>query len=878
VLQERLKTLQAAGTLSDTADALARDMKPEAGAAPWYRLARYRETARQWAAATAAIRRSLDLPEPDRAARLLAWRAGARIHEGGGNLREAVQAHRRLAQLDRRTQVDHLTQVVRLETKLGRREQALEAGRKLLEASPGNLEAHRFYADLCFQVGERTEGLEVLRRAVHANPNDNGALTALAEQFHTDEAIQLYWRAHDRKDTTLANRLDVIDPLTELYLVDNRFDKLLERLRRGGRDAAGRREAALCVAEAYKAAGDLGTARQELESLLAETPGELGILRQLASLAEREGDLPAAARYQRQVLKLTPSDRAGSERLALLLARSGEVEDAAVLWQDQAGKEKKTERLLPLIDLLFVFQQYDRALEVTRRLLREQPRNWEALYREGVALARLDRPREAQASFRAILDLRDDDDQLGSAHAIGPGQKPATGLAADFAIQDRVNVAPQVAAEASTAGSGAGEQKFWSPADAGQARMAALDWLLTLAQRDDRQDEFLRERRAARDPAHKDLRGWWDWYYLQRVRGDLKEAYQAARVLHEKGDLPAQWVFLHALNDRDGYKLRPGNHGQPAVQKPLPKAEVDAALESYRLLGRQQPGWITPAVFTNVSAELRGAGRVAEADEVYRQATDDPRDLAWTFDLLEMAARRGDVAETFKLFEQVARLQGVGQKPMPGRNFPPLVEASVAFAHLMQVRSDQKALPDVLRVLDDYLSFRRRRAQVEKAIPLSAKPGPYYPAFRMMLGNNPAALPVPFPLERNRYYDQGGIRVLRKALDLYTKADLLSDLLTQFHKQADAAQLPFDKTYAQLTLAYLYWWQEEFEPALQHLNQACEAAPDDAQLQLQLAEAYEKLGRLRDALARIDAVVAPDHVILQRREAAALRVAAPVGN
>jgi hypothetical protein len=517
---------------------------------------------------------------------------------------------------------------------------------------------------------------------------------------------------------------------------------------------------------------------------------------------------------------------------------------------------------------------------MTRRFLREQPHNWEGLYREGVALARLERPGEAETSFRALLELREDDDQPGHGHAPGLGQKPTQGQTVDCPLEDRIDIKLRtvIREEVGLNVPAAGEQKFWTPADVGQGRMGALAWLLALAQRDAGEEAFFQERRAARDPSHKDLRGWWDWWYLQLIHHDMNDVYETARVLYEGQDLRAQWALLSCLENRKGYKLQPGNHGQPAVQKPLPKAEVDAVLESYRLLRQQRPVWVNKFIFPNVIAELRGAGRLAEADEVYRQATEDLRDLAWTFDLLEMAARRGDVDETFKLFEQVARIQGVRQKPMEGRNFPPLVEASVAFAHLMQVRSDQKALPDVLRVLDGYLSFRRQRAQVEKVIPWSGNAVPLVGMARMMLGNNPALLQVTFPLERNRYFDMGSVRVLRKALDLYTKADLLSDLMAHCQKQAEEAKQPYDQTYAQLTLAYLLWWQEDFEPALRHLNRACELAPDDAELQLQLAEGYEQLGRLPEALARLETVPTLDHVILQRRETAVLRVAARAGN
>ena len=92
---------------------------------------------------------------------------------------------------------------------------------------------------------------------------------ALAGQFRTDEAIELYWQRLKRH-TQLDDKLSVIAKLTELYLQTNHFDQLLERLERGRREADQRREMTICLAQAYQSAGDYGMARQELERLLSE--------------------------------------------------------------------------------------------------------------------------------------------------------------------------------------------------------------------------------------------------------------------------------------------------------------------------------------------------------------------------------------------------------------------------------------------------------------------------------------------------------------------------------------------------------------------------------------------------------------------------------
>src|SRR5204862_3778317 len=106
--------------------------------------------------------------------------AAARLYESSGNLLAAADTNRKLAVLDRRFRSEYLQAVSKLEQRLGRREQAMQAGRDLLAASPGNPEVYKFFAELCFQLGDAEEGLEALRRSVRANPSDPAGLVTLA--------------------------------------------------------------------------------------------------------------------------------------------------------------------------------------------------------------------------------------------------------------------------------------------------------------------------------------------------------------------------------------------------------------------------------------------------------------------------------------------------------------------------------------------------------------------------------------------------------------------------------------------------------------------------------------------------------------------------
>ncbi|MCI0457665.1 MAG: tetratricopeptide repeat protein, partial [Gemmataceae bacterium] len=200
VLVAQIKVYQATEKLSAKIDELQKDLDAgrDVTADRWLRLARYFEANRQPDKAIEAILKA-SAQDPKSIAVLA---TAARIYESGGNLLAAADAYRKLAALDRRFRSEYLTAVARLEQRLGRREEALQAGRDLLAASPGNPEVYKFFAELCFQMGHQDEGLEALRRSVRANPSDpQGLITlanALAEQTRQGEAIELLWRAFEK--------------------------------------------------------------------------------------------------------------------------------------------------------------------------------------------------------------------------------------------------------------------------------------------------------------------------------------------------------------------------------------------------------------------------------------------------------------------------------------------------------------------------------------------------------------------------------------------------------------------------------------------------------------------------------------------------------
>ena len=898
-LDQRIKCYQATKTLPTQTAALQKDLDAgkDATAPRWRRLARYYEAEQKLNEATAAALKSVD-KDPKSIPSLVAL---ARIQEAAGNIGAAADAQRKLADVDRRSRAEYLKQVATLESRLGRKEAALKAGRDLLAASPGNPESYQFYADLCFQVGQTEEGLDALRRAVRVNPADNKATLALAEtlaeQFRTEEAIELFWRAYD-KAPDLDAKLTIIGRLTAMYLQRNQFDRLIARLELQQREATGGpREMAICLAQAYSASGDYGAARQALEKLLATNARDTGLIGQLSTLAETEGDVASAAKYQKQLNEIAPTDD-GRTRLATLYVRAGEVDEAERIWTGMATGEQEPYKVIQAIDSLMANAKPAAVLGVTEKLLRKDPNNWEALYREGMALLTNEgRKAEAPSRFERLLALRVGDDDLSSAKQAkikkgGSAGRPAGATAGVLRSRQGATMPVEArgqnsfyarAASGLDSRSNYGANYNWEPEDFGQARMTALAALLADATAKEKADDFVKARKEARDKAPADPRLAWDFYYLQLVRQDSRETYQAAQALAKAfpADAAALWAYLNGLAGRAinrGRSTAFTGNGGTAEDKtpPLPEPELQEVLSAYKALRARRPEWVQSTVLTNVGAELKRAKRGADADQVYKDSVAAADTVDAVSSVMALAGERGDVEGTLGLLEKYVRLQGNRSGSILSGVFDPLD----ALSKLMWLRAEAKAYPEVTRIFDRYMEIYKQRERrpggVKGKQGLFNRPGLQNYIGVWMAGNQQNVV-VDFP-SPSEYYDYGAIMLLRNAYEYYKRADLLSDLTAHLKQQADKATTDADRVYPRLGLAYLLWWEDKKEDAIAEMTSAVEANKGDINLKLDLAELREKNGDRDEALALIDTVEPLDNATMQRRETLGLRNAVLTGN
>ena len=588
LIRQRIEVFQSSQRIEDEIKKLVAAIEGNTKVTPadWAMLARYYEANRQWVDAMESVENGLAID----AKSVPTLTVAARISESSGNYGQAAAYSRRLADTDRRSRGDHLMNVARLEAQMGRSDEAMAAANELIMSAPGNTDNYEFLAQMCFRLGKSDEGLEALRKAVRINPNEPHLImalaSALADQLRTDEAIEVYWRAFDKSET-IDDKTSLTQKLVPLYEQINQLDKLIERFERDRREEEKRREMTICLAQAWQTSGDLGTARQELEQLLGEDSRDTNLLQQLAKLCEASGDTDAAIGYQRQLIAVAPGHETEFPLVAMLQSR-GDRDEAMEILVRLTSREEDPVRLLRSIDSLLNQGAFEAVISITEPLLSQQREDWELLYREGVAWAKLEKSEEAATRFDRILTLTIPHDTLGlfandefkraqakaksenlkGNQTQGPTKRSPLQL---LSYSSQIQSATGLISEEYYGGNS--RQQTWTPREYGTARMASFAWKLKFeddakqrtpekpadpgivdANTTDDASENVTSvapqvaAKAQADGAHRNA--IYDWLYVASLKGEQAVQFQIARDLAKSGGQEEEQFFLNSLRTR----------------------------------------------------------------------------------------------------------------------------------------------------------------------------------------------------------------------------------------------------------------------------------------------------------------------------------------
>ena len=605
--------------------------------------------------------------------------------------------------------------------------------------------------------------------------------------------------------------------------------------------------------------------------------------------------------------ELAPDDE-GTARLAQLYARGGELEKAQAIWSKMASGKGANARVFQAIDNLLTNRDAQTVVELTNHMVRNDPRDWEALYRSGSALAALEKPDDAIRRFQALLSLTIPDDEKSAgakARARNPRfQAAAAGPAGagpvvdgSFPLQQRISATYLIryACNLDTRVS----PRVWSPDDFGQARMAALGWLLSYEKQGSA--PAAAELAAIRQSAEKsppNLRARWDRFYLCELQFENAALFEAARALARSSaaDPVALWAYLQTMGGRntpsgDEYffsqnQLIMARAGGPNAA-PLDQGELDYMMACYHTMRARRPELASSLVLINVADELKRAGRTDQEERFYREAVAGSTQLEQVAGALVLAARRGDVAGLRLLFERYDRVQTGRARPTFNSGSFSFSSPGLAICQGMSVLADRKDWAGVLGLADFTLIFARKKQEqqspgaalraLRRAVLLARVLRRRSDVVSDMGRPRPRSVSIAFP-QVNEYFDSTAIQVLRNAYELYVRDDLTGELVSHFRRQLAGAATPRDRIYPGLALGSLYWWSGEKEKAIDELGRVVEHVRAQSDLRLEMAELEEQTHGHAAALAIVDAFQPLDNGTLRRREELALRLAASAGD
>ncbi len=824
----------------------------------------------------------------------------ARMYESAGRLQEAIEKRRMLADTDRRFRSGHLQRLASLYLRIGQAEQAIATGKLLLAGGGGSLDSFRFYADLCGQIGRVDERLDTYRRCLRINPRSSEAqqllASQLAEDFKTEQAIELYWQMLD-SSRELDNRRAVVRSLTDLYLRSNRLDQLVSRLEIRGRESGDRRATIDLVATAYEQAGDLGLAREALEGLLREQGRDTLLLDRLVALAEKAGEAEAAVELQRQLLRLAPG-RQTEAKLASLLLDIGAVDEAEVLWfrlSEQAGDPAQTTRNL---NRLFAAGEMKVAIRLVEKVLSNDPRDWETLLQLMVLQAAEGQWEKAAKTANAFRALNIEDTALpvgGKPYqtTVTRGGQTYTQPPLKFMRSQNLYDLYRILDERYR--NSGGYTTLPKPMDFGHAKLMAL-WVVL---KEDQANLKTRLEAAAKKAKAEGATAddIWEWYEMVNTVGNMDSSLS---LNYQK---PANWGplwklveldpqagsmgLMSLLANRQSLSMR-GNSGgslSPLSEEKLAWIKDHASQADS---GNIASGWYSDFSWPMIyDSEMRIAGHEVDIEQHTKDYIAEAlrkKDMKQVVSLITMVCNRGDDEQLWAFLELI---RDNPQDPIVKTRYRSGLNASCLSMFISEDRIDKK----LTKGPQDALYRKRVMTLLEAMLAEeAAKPVKRRSSLRLSsLGQPRNTYRI-----RNQNYERITISFPPQGIgpddeffkSLWTLNEILkaqtpnwAEQLQTDGKNADPRLRILRKVVAGSVLQ----WNEKTGQAIPLLSEAVKLAENEAQneepeLRLMWVDLLLRQGQKRQALKVIDGLTVYDQNTMGVREFAAARLAAAIGD
>jgi tetratricopeptide (TPR) repeat protein len=306
------------------------------------------------------------------------------IREGG--LVEALNELQHAAR-DRETAVEALTSAAECYYLLGQHVQAIERARAAIQRDADALDARRWLASACYDLGATDQAVEQLKIVAEKAPHDSrpdrllGLIYKDNEQF-TDAVA--HYREALRRDPGQPDRQSILTELAESLVKVGRFDEAQEVLQQCPRTAATLTLQAACDENL----GRPQDARERLQAALALDSQSLAARLQLGPLLLIEGRPADAVAVLEEAVRAAPHSSQAHFLLSQAYAGQGERAKA----DDQMQRMRETKAV-------------EREFTDLHEAAAANPADADLRYRIGSLARQLDKWELARLWFRAALAI-----------------------------------------------------------------------------------------------------------------------------------------------------------------------------------------------------------------------------------------------------------------------------------------------------------------------------------------------------------------------------------------------------------------------------------------------------------------------------------------
>jgi tetratricopeptide (TPR) repeat protein len=328
------------------------------------------------------VRELLEAPGFESQGRLLAgW-----LHAREGKPAEALE-ELQFAVDDETTAVEAMTIAAGCYYALGQFVAAIETARAALIRDQGALEARRWLAAACYDLGRTAEADAELKLISEQAPNDPrpDRLRGLIGKDYSEfgAAIDRY-RESLRRDPHQPDRGEILAELAESLVNLGRIDEAVETLRECDRTAP----VLTLEAECAESQGRIDDALARVQEALTLDPNYLRASLKRGTLLLLSGSTEEAVVVLEDAVRQAPYSSQAHFNLAQAYMRRGDTEKADVQLQLRRETEKDEQRFPEL-----------------HKVADEQPNDPEVRYELGVLARKLGKPDLAQMWFRSVLAI-----------------------------------------------------------------------------------------------------------------------------------------------------------------------------------------------------------------------------------------------------------------------------------------------------------------------------------------------------------------------------------------------------------------------------------------------------------------------------------------